>query len=205
MEEIRERPKAKVVAIFGKAENEPGDIDPKIAEIANSLGKLLAERKEINVIVTGGATGYPQIIAESIRAQNPDKEIFAFSPTDKPDEFHREKLVGEKTVENGFTVLAIPSEVSQDELEALKSRSKDLLLFTKNNSGVAIVIGGGIGTKHETLNALNMEIPVFVLAGSGGFADEIRNTPDIRPDKRNLIHYANQPEDLVEQIVKNIK
>ncbi len=204
MGETREDSETRLVSIYGKAATERGDIGPKTARLAKKLGKALAESKKIKMIATGGASGYPHIVAKAFRSENPEKEVVAFPPTDKPEGFEKSKLVRKEEWEKEFTVMALPTEVPKDELKALISRVQDFLRFTKDNNGVAIVIGGGRGTKHEIIGSLNMGIPVFILEGSGGFADQVRTSSEIPENKRDLIHYANTPKNLVKQITSQV-
>jgi uncharacterized protein (TIGR00725 family) len=57
-----------------------------------------------------------------------------------------------------------------------------------------IAIGGGAGTLQEIVIAYQAGIPVVLLRGSGGWADEFVKTPvDYR--HRDLVHVANTPQE----------
>ncbi len=66
------------------------------------------------------------------------------------------------------------------------------------SADAVIAIRGSVGTLSELAFALNYDVPVVVLKGSGGIADEIHLMPSIR-DK---LSYAASPEEAVNLAIR---
>jgi uncharacterized protein (TIGR00725 family) len=76
-------------------------------------------------------------------------------------------------------------------------------LYLVQSSDAIITIGGRFGSLHEFTSALEAHKPCGVLLGSGGTADEIpKLIKDLEPPHDSLIIYDDDPDRLVEKIVK---
>ena len=97
----------------------------------------------------------------------------------------------DKNDSNEYLSVSIPTHLGYFR-NALVVRSADAV----------IAIRGSVGTLSELAFALNYDIPVVALEGSGGIADEIHLMPSIK----NKLFYANSPNKAVElalQLIEN--
>jgi len=76
-------------------------------------------------------------------------------------------------------------------------------LYLVQSSDAVLTVGGRIGSLHELTSALESRRPCGVLIGSGGAADMVSAIVNLLdPEFNDLIIYDEDPERLVERIVK---
>lgn len=187
-------PETKPIFVVGKAETKAGDLDPSVIAISMQLGEYLARCEKVKLIVTGATTGYPDIVAQTVRRINPNKEVLGLSPANRPEDITITRLAPHD--EDHFTVLLLPDREYSSELEALTSRISRLTLTAKENNAMLILLGGGRGTRMEFDEAMRLNIPVIIFEGSGGIADEIKANVDALGEKKALVKFIKDVEEL---------
>lgn len=76
-------------------------------------------------------------------------------------------------------------------------------VYLVQSSDALITVGGRFGSLHEFATAIELNMPCGVLLGSGGTADIIPELMDkIGQTHRHMVIFDNNPEQLVEKIVK---
>jgi uncharacterized protein (TIGR00725 family) len=80
-------------------------------------------------------------------------------------------------------------------------------MYLVQSSDAVITIGGRFGSLHEFTSTLESGKPCGVLLGSGGAADlipKLMETLELKPIEQDLVIYDDDPERLVEKIVKRL-
>jgi len=80
-------------------------------------------------------------------------------------------------------------------------------MYLVQSSDAVITIGGRFGSLHEFTSTLESGKPCGVLLGSGGAADLIpilMDTLELKPIERDLVIYDDDPERLVQKIIKRL-
>jgi uncharacterized protein (TIGR00725 family) len=80
-------------------------------------------------------------------------------------------------------------------------------MYLVQSSDAVITIGGRFGSLHEFTSTLESGKPCGVLLGSGGAADlipKLMETLELKPIERDLVIYDDDPERLVQKIVKRL-
>jgi hypothetical protein len=142
-------------------------------DIAREVGKRIAQSG--SVLLSGGRGGVMEAACKG--AIEEGGLTVGILPFDKDDS-------------NPYLSVSIPTHLGFFR-NALVVRSADAV----------IAIRGSVGTLSELAFALNYDVPVVVLKGSGGIADEIHLMPSIR-DK---LHYANSAEEAVDLAIRLAK
>jgi len=76
-------------------------------------------------------------------------------------------------------------------------------LYLVQSSDAIITVGGRFGSLHEFTSALEAGIPCGVLLGSDGTADIIPQLMDtLEPPHKSRVLFSNNPEELVEKLIK---
>jgi uncharacterized protein (TIGR00725 family) len=164
-----------LVTIIGKSAKDPRDpVPPKALEMAEEVGRLIAERK--GIVVTGGLSGVME--AASRGARSAGGLVIGILPGfDKRDA-------------NEFVDIAITTGMGWMR-NTLTVRAADAV----------IMISGGIGTLNELTVAYEIK-PTVILEGSGGWASRIREVAyggkHLEEAKIAELHYAQTPQEAVE-------
>jgi len=139
-------------------------------ELAREVGKKIAQAD--CVLLSGGRGG---VMEAACKGANEEGGLtVGILPFDKDDS-------------NPYLSVSIPTHLGFFR-NALVVRSADAV----------IAIRGSVGTLSELAFALNYDVPVVVLKGSGGIADEIHLMESIR-DK---LSYANTAEEAVDLAIQ---
>jgi uncharacterized protein (TIGR00725 family) len=80
-------------------------------------------------------------------------------------------------------------------------------MYLVQSSDAVITIGGRFGSLHEFTSTLESGKPCGVLLGSGGAADlipKLMEALELKPIEHDLVIYDDDPERLVEKIVKRL-
>ena len=154
------------------------------ADLAGRLGAAIAGRGHI--ITTGATVGLPYHAATAAKAAG--GMSIGFSPAvGLREHLHKYRLPHECFDFINFTGLHY---VGRD-------------LYLVQSSDAVITIGGRFGSLHEFTSALEAHKPCGILTGSGGTADEIPKLMELlEPPAGNLVIYDDDPERLVQRIIK---
>jgi uncharacterized protein (TIGR00725 family) len=153
-------------------------------KLAIRLGEAIA--KEGHITTTGATVGLPYYAAQA--AKRAKGMSIGFSPASSLREhLYKYRLpVGVYDFVN-FT--------------GMHYVGRDIHLV--QSSDALITVGGRFGSLHEFTTALESRMPCGVLLGSGGTADEIPTLMErLEPPHRNLVIFDDNPERLVEKIIK---
>lgn len=154
------------------------------ADEAETIGKTIAKRG--HVLTTGATVGLPYYAA--MGAKKAGGISIGFSPAASL----REHLRKYRLPYHCFDFI---------NFTGLEYVGRDLYLV--QSSDAVITIGGRFGSLHEFTSALEAGKPCGVLIGSGGAADLIPKLMEIlEPPQKSLVIYSDDPEDLVDQIIK---
>lgn len=161
-----------------------GPIVEKDAVFAKQLGTSIAKRGHI--LTTGATVGLPYYAAQGA------KEAGGISIGFSPAASLREHLRKYRLPYHVFDFI---------NFTGLQYVGRDLYLV--QSSDAVISIGGSFGSLHEFTSALEAGKPCGVLVGSGGTADLIPALMKIlEPPRDNLVVYSDDPEDLVDRVIK---
>lgn len=158
-------------------------VEPNRA-VAERVGTAIA--KQGHVITTGATTGLPYYAARAARKAG--GMSIGFSPASSLREhLHKYRLpIGIFDFLN-FT--------------GMHYLGRDVFLV--QSSDAVITIGGRFGSLHELSTAIENHMPLGILTGTGGTADMAQAMVDnLEPPRRNLIVFDDDPERLVNTIIK---
>ncbi len=156
------------------------------SQLAEDLGAAIA--RSGHILTTGATVGLPYYAASG--AKKAGGTSIGFSPASSLREHLRKYHLPYECFD--FINFTGMNYVGRD-------------LYLVQSSDAVITVGGRFGSLHEFTTALEAGKPCGVLIGSGGTADVIPallNTLD--PSLGNLVVYDDNPERLVQQIVKII-
>jgi uncharacterized protein (TIGR00725 family) len=161
--------------------------DTEMEELAVRTGMLIAERGA--TLITGATTGYSFAAAKG--ATSVGGEVIGFSPA----------LNRKDHISKGLPV----SDHSLIVFTGLSSHGRNILNVRASNA--ALFIGGSMGTMNELTLAYDEEKIIGILEGSGGFCNHLKEwMPALsKPDNRSIIHYADNPERLIDQIFRSLE
>lgn len=161
-----------------------GDTVTKSKKLAEELGQAVA--KSGNIVCTGATVGLPYFAARA--AYKAKGMSIGFSPASSLREhLYKYRLpVGVYDFVN-FT--------------GMHYVGRDIHLV--QSSDAVITVGGRFGSLHEFTTALEAQMPVGVLLGSGGTADMIPELMEkLEAPHKHLVIFDDNPERLVKSIIK---
>lgn len=224
------------IEFIGKSAKRPEDIDPEVLEKIEVLAKEIAEAVEQysgldSWAITGGGSGYPEKMARELKSHG--LSVYAFPPatsSESADALAAKSsgFIGSERLQEGFAgtvylILGLDEEdvniekelklfstVVDDETQIKRHRyrSKEMNDIIKEKGGIALVIGGGGGTRRELVGALERGIPVGIFAGSGGIADSLeveQLSGELQKDISDLIFRSDNPQILANWMVERLK
>jgi uncharacterized protein (TIGR00725 family) len=154
------------------------------AGLARATGAAIA--KSGNILTTGATIGLPYYAA--VAASQAGGMSIGFSPAVSL----REHLRKYRLPSNCYDFV---------NFTGLNYVGRDLYLV--QSSDAVITIGGRFGSLHEFTSALEAHKPCGILTGSGGTADQIPKLIEaLEPPDQSLIIYDDNPERLVERLIK---
>lgn len=159
--------------------------------LAQSIAKYLSE-KGITV-VTGGCSGIPALVVEE--AYRYDAEIIGYFPHHNKEEYHKCQY------EENIHTIEYYSEVHF--IAGFTARSLSMI----KNVDAALVLNGRIGTLSECTIAIEEGLPIAVIEGSGGMADELKNLIGIAKKEfadDNVI-FTKEYEAAIDTLIENYK
>jgi len=163
-------------------------IHGRLAELANRLGKAIADRHCI--LVTGATSGLPHAVTVAAKAAG--AMTIGISPAanqkEHQERFHLPLDSLDLVVYTGF---------------GLKGRN----VVNVRSSDIVIVFGGSVGTLNEFTIAVDEGKTIGVLKGSGGISDHI---PEIlsfckREEKTSTIVFNENPEMLIDECLATLR
>lgn len=154
------------------------------SHLAETVGATIAKRGHI--LTTGATVGLPYFAARGAKLAG--GVSIGFSPASSIREhLHKYRLPHVYFDFINFTGL---NYVGRDQ-------------YLVQSSDAVITVGGRFGSLHEFVTALEAGKPCGVLTGSGGAADVIPKLMEmLEPQHRNLVVYDEDPERLVDKIIK---
>jgi hypothetical protein len=180
-----------IILILGGADNINTELVPKLNQLfGRGIAKAAGETEAI--IIDGGTkAGVMAMIGDGVNSREYMTQLIGVAPLSKinysdnnsidgvslePNHSHFILVEGKEwgsetgTIFNLIKVLSGQSQIDNGTERETKSS-------LKNNASkipvVAILASGGMTTKNEVLFAVRQNIPLIVVQGSGGFADEI--------------------------------
>lgn len=175
-----------VVAIFGSA---AVDIEPYLIAIAEKVGEILSRLNV--VVVTGGCTGVPSIVARSARVLG--VKTMAFFPDEHEEIVHHNKQIHNNDNPDYYDMKYYFKGFSDRSLQMIKV------------ADLAIIVNGRIGTLSEWAMSVEEGLPCIVLR-SGGVTEIIGSAISIAnrefTEKEHLI--VDSIEELEKAITKII-
>ena len=161
--------------------------DSQMEELAIRTGMLIAQRGAI--LITGATTGYSFAAARGASAAG--GEVIGFSPA-----FNRKDHVARGLPVTDHSLIVYTG---------LSSHGRNLLNVRASNA--AVFIGGSMGTLNEFTMAYDEEKIIGILEGSGGFCNHMKEWMLVlaKPGNRSIIHYAANPDRLLDQVFASIR
>jgi uncharacterized protein (TIGR00725 family) len=173
------------IGVMGSSRPQIGEHElERLTGLAVRLGQAIAERG--CVLITGGTTGFPDIVSRSARQAG--GLTVGISPAASSEEHSVRYSLPEDSVDvmvyTGF---------------GLKGRN----VINVRSSDVVIIFGGGIGTLNEFTIAYDEGKVVGVLEGTGGISDKIKELAALssRPGDGGVVFNAN-PQELIDNCLK---
>lgn len=161
--------------IIGVVGSGSGEIDEKIYEIAEKLGRLIA--RENFVLVCGGLYGIMEAVCKGAKSEN-GFTIGVIPSLDK------------KTA-NRYVDLIIPTGIGE---------ARNLILVS--TADAIITIAGESGTLSEIAFAWKMSKPIISINTTGGWSTKLADKK-IDNKRKDKIYSAQTPEDAID-FVKNL-
>lgn len=174
-------------------------------QLAQELGYALAQQDII--IVTGGCSGMPYIVAQA--SKQCGAEIWGFTPERNEQEqqqaypldniaiYDRLFFVPPQYAQHFF--LTQPLSPPQDQ----RTRRKYRNVLSTTHVDAGLIVSGGWGTMNELTNLFYDEKPVGVLLGTGGLADAFQEWyPRLRKKSKSAVFFCNKPKDLVDNLLQ---
>jgi len=156
------------------------------SDLAYELGKSIA--KSGHILTTGATVGLPYYAATG--AKENGGMVIGFSPASSL----REHLKKYRLPHDCFDFI---------NFTGMNYVGRDLYLV--QSSDALLTVGGRIGSLHEFTSAIEAGKPCGVLAGSGGTADVIPELmKELEPPRGDIVIYDDNPDALVEKIIKII-
>ncbi len=170
--------------ISGAAKGESVEISDKLAK---KVGEVLAKKGQ--GILTGATIGLPNIVAEAYKKAGGTSSIGISPAASKIDHVMKYRLPT-----NAYDAILYTG---------LHYVGRDALLVT--SSDAVISIGGRMGTLHEFTIAVESDIPVGFVDGSGGIESEIRRILDITEfHKEVYISFNEDIEKLIDDMIAHL-
>ncbi|MDB5164085.1 MAG: uncharacterized protein JWS12_703 [Candidatus Saccharibacteria bacterium] len=168
------------ICISGAHNGTTVDADKQLAE---RLGASIA--KHGHILTTGATVGLPYFAAKG--AKDAGGTSIGFSPASSVREHIRKYRLPRRYFD--FVNYTGLDYVGRD-------------TFLIQSSDAVITVGGGFGSLHEFVTALEAYKPVGVLTNSGGAADIIPSLMKVlQPPRDHLIIYDDNPENLMARMV----
>ena len=172
------------ICISGAAET--GHCGQKSLDLAETLGRLIAERNMI--LVTGATTGVPYWAAKG--AKSVGGIVIGISPA--ASKLHH------------VNTYRLPLDYHDIIIYTGFGYSGRNLLLTRASDAV-ITVCGRIGTLNEFTNAFEDQKPQGVLLGSGGIADMAQEIVEKAHRGSGKIVFEHDPNRLVEKLIELIQ
>lgn len=179
------------VLITGSAQDFAPEIQDRLKRLFN-MGIVPAVVSSNSVVIDGATNGgIMKLLGQSLTDRNPDTPLIGFAPKDKVDfeitgnadktplEPHHTHFVltpgddfgGETRLMFEFAEALLSGEQADAPVYRLQFWKKPAQ--TAKVKGVCLVIGGGDVARREVARAVQLNLSVIVVSGSGGLADEI--------------------------------
>jgi predicted Rossmann-fold nucleotide-binding protein len=175
-------------------------------QAARELGYALAQSKVI--VITGGGSGMPSIVAQAAKQQG--AEIWGFTPA--RDVSEQQQSYPSDDIHLYNKLFFIPPAYDRaffldEQFSASRDRSTRLKyrnFLSTTHADAGIIVAGGWGTMNEFTNLLYDGKPIGVLLGTGGLADELTEWyPRLRKKSESTIHFHHAPMDLVAALLQD--
>lgn len=191
------------IGVYGSGVTE----DSKAIQLACNLGSILAQNNVI--VVTGGCSGMPYIVAQAAKRQG--AEVWGFTPTRNASEQQQTYPTDDITIYDRLIFIPpdydrsffLEHSFSPGRDRSTRLKYRNFLSTTHVDAG--IILAGGWGTMNEFTNLLYDGKSVGVLLGTGGLADTLPEWyPTLRKKSESIVHFCGSPTDLVANLLSEL-
>ena len=189
-------PFKKVILILGGADELEVTDANKLAQLFG-LGIARAAVEACAIIIDSGSNkGIVCMMGEGVAARGYKTSVIGIgpigvvkdlqseigSPSLEPNHSHFILVQGDKRGMETSTMFKIAHELSNPVIQEVVNNKKHGSAKTKSNKvpAIAVLAGGGAIAKNEVLRAVRQNLPIIIVKGSGGFADEIVSASERR-------------------------
>ena len=156
-------------------------------EQARAVGKAIAEAG--HTLMTGATVGLPNAAAEAYKAAGGKMSVGISPAASKVEHLMKYRLPTDS-----YDVILYTG---------LHYIGRDTLLVTSSDAVVSI--GGRIGTLHEFTVAMESNLPIGFMEGSGGIGDEIKNILQAASGTNdNLVFFQSDAIKLIQQLTDKL-
>ncbi len=177
------------------------DLD-KITHNAQLIGELVA--KEGLILVNGACPGIPNIVAQSSRAKN--GLVTGFSPLENEYVHLKEYRLRKDELPHALIAYLGKQKNNKHRLFGIEQLfiTRDIVNIFSSNA--IIVIGGSYGTNHEVAIAAELGLPVMLLKGTGGVADQAKQYYESirKPNNTTVFIEETHPRSLLERLLEEL-
>ena len=222
-----------IILVLGGADNINTELVPKLIQLfGRGIAKAAIEAEAI--IIDGGTqSGVMAMMGEGVARRDYKTQLIGVAPLTKisypdkgstngtplePNHSHFVLVEGKEWGTETATIFNLIKVLSSQHQSEVELNEKNTKSASKNDTSkipvVAILAGGGMITKDEVLYTVRQNIPLIVIQGSGGFADEISSAwekketaPDdplmaeIIADAKLHFHQLDKPVKNVERLI----
>lgn len=187
------------VGIFGSggSGSAPSEV---IITAAKQIGIALGDHADDVIVITGGCSGLPYIVAYETAQKG--AEVRGFSPV------HNEVQQAEFTPDDDLSIYTklqfVPEDLPFSDNRRTCMKYRNVLSTSACDAG--IIIAGSWGSLNEFTNLLDMQKTVGILTGTGGIADELPDLSSrIKKAGQGEIIFNSDPRELVESLLVRLQ
>ena len=184
------------IGVFGSV---AGDMD-KAMPLAEEVGRLLGERADSVIVITGACPGVPYVAAKV--AAGKGVEVWGFSSS--LDQAAQKNEYPDDDLSIYSKLIYVPADFPFPDTDRACKKYRNVI--STASCDAAIIISGRWGSLNEFTNLLDMQKIVGVLTGSGGIADELPAlAKKISKAGQGQIIFDSDPTGLINKLLNGIK
>jgi predicted Rossmann-fold nucleotide-binding protein len=184
------------IGVFGSAAGELDKVIPK----AKELGRELAAYNQKVIVVTGGCSGLPYIIAAE--AAKGGIEIWGYSAELNKKEHYAAMPDDDHSIYS--KIIYVPRSFPFAHKD--RPRKKYRNVISTANCDAGIVIAGRWGTLNEFTNLVDFQKVVGILTSTGGVADELpKIMQKISKEGQGSVIFDSDPQKLLSKVMAQLK
>lgn len=170
------------IAVFGSAACDP---QQQHIDSAYRLGTVIAQRG--HTLVTGGCVGIPSYAIAGAFEHN--GETHGYFPVDSEDQIHSLARIYNNDTADHYTTKTF-----------LRGFSKRSIAIVENVDAV-VMVNGRMGTLSEFTMAVEENVPIVIMKGSGGVTEHIETILNmVGRDISERLYFAGTPEEAMSWI-----